>query len=139
MFSLEYEIFMEDYLDANTIWFRKSWVKWIILRGFPAFMTLFCTTSAIFSDHVLEGESELDKLFFRFVLGAGFFSAIAFCVLMRPSVLAKSIKERTNKSIEQDQSRIGRRQALVDEQSIVIGREGEFGKIHVLWKNICGV
>jgi hypothetical protein len=139
MFNLQYEITKEDYLDADMVWYSRPWFKWIIIRGLPAFLIVSCIVSTLFFDNIFGDESEFDKLFFRFLLGADFLMGITFYAVMRPNILTRSIKKKINKSIDQDQICIGRRQTLVDEQGILITRENQPSKIYVLWKNIYGV
>jgi hypothetical protein len=139
MFSLQYEITNEDYLDADMAWYSRPWFKWIIIRGLPAFLIVSSITLTLFFDKAFGEETEFNKLYFRFLLGAAFFISIIFFTVMKPNALAKNLEKRVNKSIDQDLTLVGRRQTLIDELGILVSKEKQTIKIQVLWNDICNI
>lgn len=136
MFNLQYEITAEDYLEADMTWFSRPWFKWIVVRGVPAGLTLFCLISGLFYDQLYAAESEYDQLFVRWMFVFYALVGLIFSIVMQPQVLSKQRRRIINRAIAQDPTHIGNRQTMVNETGIYLDKLDQFDRKRLVWQQI---
>lgn len=136
MFTLQYEVTKEDYLEADLSWFLQPWFQWIVVRGVPAGLIFYCLISGLFYEQLFDTGVEYDLLYAR--LSLVFFGVIGiiFAIVMRPQSLSKARRRLINRATAQDPSRIGKRQTVVDETGIYLDKVDHFDRKRLLWQDI---